>query len=212
MFTILENFRETILFIVLGNIASSLKFEFICRKIGLVLFAMALDTHELFRCLTRDCNYHDEIQKRIALHEFQSSEALGDFWSFLKLYMYIQIDFMYAIRSHKKRRAKYQTEMLSQIPKEQFRYKQCFQQKKTLTGDTDHQKFNCDNADGHSQAGNRKKKLSPSWIRKTSRKNKSNEKRLETLFTHCRSNTYLHKLPFIVDLTDIKSWIVFKFS
>ena len=130
MFTILENFRETILFIVLGNIASSLKFEFICRKIGLVLFAMALDTHELFRCLTRDCNYHDEIQKRIALHEFQSSEALGDFWSFLKLYMYIQIDFMYAIRSHKKRRAKYQTEMLSQIPKEQFRYKQCFQQKK----------------------------------------------------------------------------------
>ena len=130
MFTILENFRETILFIVLGNIASSLKFEFICRKIGLVLFAMELDTHELFRCLTRDCNYRDEIQKQIALHEFQSSEALGDFWSFLKLYMYIQIDFMYAIRSHKKRRAKYQTEMLSQIPKEQFRYKQCFQQKK----------------------------------------------------------------------------------
>ena len=110
--------------------ASSLKFEFICRKIGLVLFAMELDTHELFRCLTRDCNYRDEIQKQIALHEFQSSEALGDFWSFLKLYMYIQIDFMYAIRSHKKRRAKYQTEMLSQIPKEQFRYKQCFQQKK----------------------------------------------------------------------------------
>ena len=34
--------------------------------------------------LQRDCNYRDEIQKRIALHEFQSSEALGDFWSFLK--------------------------------------------------------------------------------------------------------------------------------
>ena len=161
MFTILENFRETILFILLGNIASSLKFEFICRKIGLVLLAMELDTHELYRCLTRDCNYRDEIQKRIALHEFQSSEALGDFWSFLKLYMYMQIDFMYAIRSHKKRKAKYQTEMLSQIPKEQFRYKQCFQQKKTLTGDTDDQKFNCDNADGHSQAGNRKKKNCP---------------------------------------------------
>ena len=84
--------------------------------------------------------------------------------------------------------------------------------RKTLTGDTDDQKFNCDNADGHSQAGNRGKKLSPSWIRKTSRKKKSNEKRLETLFTHRRSNIYLHKLPFIVDLTDIKSWIVFKFS
>ena len=52
MFTILENFLETILFILLGNIASSLKFEFICRKIGLVLFAMELDTHELFRCVT----------------------------------------------------------------------------------------------------------------------------------------------------------------
>ena len=212
MFTILENFRETILFILLGNIASSLKFEFICRKIGLVLFAKELDTHELFHCLIRDCNYRDEIQKQIALQEFQSSEALGDFWSFLKLYMYIQIDFMYTIRSHKKRRAKYQTEMLSQIPNEQFRYKQCFQQKKTLTGDNDDQKFNCDNADGHSQAGNWGKKLSPSWIRKTSRKKKSNEKRLETLFTHRRLNIYLHKLPFIVDLTDIKSWIVFKFS
>ena len=31
------------------------------------------------------------------------------------------------------------------------------------------------------------------------------EKRLETLFTYRRSNIYLHKLPFIVDLTDIKS-------
>ena len=42
--------------------------------------------------------------------------------------------------------------------------------------------------------------------------NKGNEKHLETLFTHCRLNIYLHKVPFIVDLTDIKSWIVFKFS
>ena len=56
------------------------------------------------------------------------------------------------------------------------------------------------------------KKMSASWIRKTSRKNKGNKKRLETLFTHRQSNIYLHKLPFIVDLTDIKSWIVFKFS
>ena len=34
---------------------------------------------------------------------------------------------------------------------------------------------------------------------------------ISALFTHCRSNIYLHKLPFTVDLTDIKSWIVFKF-
>ena len=38
----------------------------------------------------------------------------------------------------------------------------------TLTADTDDQKFNCDNADGHSQTNNRKK-MSGSWIRKTSR-------------------------------------------
>ena len=157
------------------------------------------------------------FQKRIVLHEtmycFQSSEALGGFWIFLKLYMYIQIEtFTYAITSHRKRRAKYQTEMLSRIAKQQYRYKQCFQRNNTLTVDTDDQKFNCGNADGHSQTGNRKKKMSASWIRKTSRKNKGNEKRLETLFTHRRSNIYLHRLPFIVDLTDIKSWIVIKFG
>ena len=73
-------------FILLGNIASSLKFELISRKIGLVFCTMELDTRELFRCLAH-----------------------------------------------------------------------------------------------------------------------------ETLFTHRRSNIYLHKLPFTVDLTDIKSWIIFKF-
>ena len=92
------------------------------------------------------------FQKRIALHETiygsQSSEALGGFWSFLKLYMYIQIEtFTYAITSHKQRRAEYQTEMLSRMAKQQFSYKQCFQRNKTLTADTDDQKFNCDNAD-----------------------------------------------------------------
>ena len=73
--------------------------------------------------------------------------------------MYSQIEtFMYTITSHKKRRAKYQTEMLSQITKQQFRYKQCFQQTNTLIVDTNDQNFNCDNADGHSQTGNQKKK------------------------------------------------------
>ena len=42
-------------FIPLGNIACSLKFELISRKIKLVfLYAMELDTRELFRCLARD--------------------------------------------------------------------------------------------------------------------------------------------------------------
>ena len=71
-------------FILLGNIASSLKFELI--KL-VFLYAMELDTRELFRCLARDCNYRDEnyvmFQKRIALHKTiycsQSSEALGGF-------------------------------------------------------------------------------------------------------------------------------------
>ena len=30
---------------------------------------MELDTRELFCCLARDCNYRDEIQKRIVLHK-----------------------------------------------------------------------------------------------------------------------------------------------
>ena len=127
---------------------------------------------------------------------FIAFKALGGCWSFLKLHMYIQIEtFMCAITSHKKRRAKYQTEMLSRIAKQQFRYKQCFQRKNTLTVNTDDQKFNCDNADGHSQTGNRKKK-SASWIQKTSGKNKSNEKRLETLFTHCRSKHLFTQTSF----------------
>ena len=86
-----------------------------------------------------------------------------------------------------------------------------FPTKNTLTIDTDDQKFNCDNANGHSQTGNWKK-ISASWIWKTSHKNKSNEKRLETLFPRHWSNIYLHKLPLILDLTDIKSSIVLKFN
>ena len=61
---------------------------------------------------------------------------------------------MYTITSHKKRRAKYQTEMLSRITKQQFRYKQCFQQ-----NNTDDQKFNCDNDDGHLQTGSREQNV-----------------------------------------------------
>ena len=114
------------------------------------------------------------FQKQLALHEtiycFQSSEALGGFWSFLKLYVYIQIEiFMYTITSRKKRRAKYQTEMLSGIAKQLFRYKKCFQRNNTLTVDTNDQKFNCYNAEGHSQTGNRKKFWQVEFERQTVR-------------------------------------------
>ena len=106
--------------------ARSLKFEvweIISLKIGLVSSVMEHDTGELFCCLARDCNYRDE---KLCDVNFKSGlsctrqnivfKALGCFRSFLKLYMYIQIEaFMYAITSHKKQRAKYQTEMLSRI-------------------------------------------------------------------------------------------------
>ena len=107
------------------------------------------------------------FQKRIALHEiyiycFQSSEALGGFWSFLKFYMYIQIEtFMYAITSHKKQRAKYyQTEMLSRIANRETAIQVQVMFSAKQHPDCRHRRpeINCDNADGHSQTGNRKKK------------------------------------------------------
>ena len=75
--------------------------------------------------------------------------------------MYIQIKMLkYTIMSHKKRRAKYQTERLSRSQKRQFRSKgqisgKISKEKNTLTVDTDDKKFNHDNANGHSQTGNR---------------------------------------------------------
>ena len=130
---------------------------------------MQHDKPELFCCLARDCNYHDE---KLCDVNFKSApyctrqnivfKALGRFGSFLKLYMYIQIEtFMCAITSHKiKQRVKYQTEMLSHIAKtailvKRSNYKLNFQQEThPQTVDTDNQTLNCDNADGHSQTGN----------------------------------------------------------
>ena len=100
---ILENFRETIVLILLGNLARSVKFEafeIISCKIGRVSSAMEYDTRELFCYLARDCNYRHKksarclFQKRIVLHETKHClKALGRF-CFLKLYMYIQIEIL----------------------------------------------------------------------------------------------------------------------
>ena len=107
---------------------------------------MELDTRELFRCLARHCNYREEKLCTVSKADYIArdyiyiyicillSKLTESSWRFLKfseaLHVYIQIEtFMYAISSHKKRRAKYQTEMLSWIAKQQFRCKQCFQQK-----------------------------------------------------------------------------------
>ena len=98
------NFRETMVFILLRNIAHSLKFELISCKIGLVSFSRWNLIHmncfiaKLMTATTVMTNCA-MFQKRIALHEsiycFQSSEPLGGFWSFLKLYMHIQIKPLY---------------------------------------------------------------------------------------------------------------------
>ena len=85
---------------------------------------MEHDTRELFCCLAHDCNYHDEklcdVNFKSGLYFMRQIvfEAVGRLGSFLKLYMYIQIEtFMCAITSHKKQRVKYQMEMLSLIAK-----------------------------------------------------------------------------------------------
>ena len=102
-------------FILLGNIASSLKFELISRKIKLVfLYAMELDTRELFRCLARDCNYRDEklcdVSKAdcIARDYILLSKLRSSCWRFLKfseaLHVYSNPNFY--VRNHISQKAK----------------------------------------------------------------------------------------------------------
>ena len=102
-----------------------------------------------------DVNFKSGLYCRRQNIVFKALERLG---SFLKLYMSVQIEtFMHTITSHKKQRAKYQTEMLSRIAKtailvKSSNYQYSFQQKKhPQTVDTYNQTFNCDNADGPSQ-------------------------------------------------------------
>ena len=107
-----------------------------------------------FCCLARECNYCDENLRDV---NFKSGlycrrenivfKAPGRFWSFR--------NFMYAITSHKKQRAKYQREMLSHIAKTAILFKRSNYKvklpakKKILRLLTPI--INCDNADGHSQ-------------------------------------------------------------
>ena len=168
-FTILENFRESIPFILLGNIASSLKFELISRKIGLVFFRdgtwygwtfslpstwLQIPWWKIVRCFKSGLHC---TRLYIAFKAQKLLEVSEVFWSFTCIFK----SKLLCTQSHltKKRRAKYQTEMLLRIAKQLFRYKKCFQRNNTLTVDTNDQKFNCDNADGHSQTGNWKKNV-----------------------------------------------------
>ena len=180
---------------------------------------MELDTHELFHCQAYDCNWwqivwcfksglHCTSLYNIAfkaLNFLEVSEVFRSFICIFKSNLYIH--------NHVSQKAKGEISNWDAILNHEtaIQVQAMFPTKNTQTIDTDDQKFNCDNANGHSQTGNWKKILA-SWIWKTSHKNKSNEKRLETLFTRRWSNIYLHKLPLIVDLTDIKSSIVLKFN
>ena len=116
---ILENFRQTKVLILLGNLARSLKFgafEIISRKSLLFLPRWNMIHVNFFCCLARDCNYRDEN-----LHDvnFKSGLYCTRKTLFSKLLDVSEVfeTFMYAITSHKKQRAKYQREVLSHIEK-----------------------------------------------------------------------------------------------
>ena len=116
---ILEDFRETVVLILLGNLARSLKFEafeIISGKSLLFLLRWNMIHVNFFCCLARDCNYRDEN-----LHDvnFKSGLYCTRKTLFSKLLDVSEVfeTFMYAITSHKKQRAKYQRKMLSHIAK-----------------------------------------------------------------------------------------------
>ena len=158
---------------------------------------MELDLHELFHCQAYDCNYRDDklcdVSKADCIaQDYILLSKLWSSWRFLKksseaLYVYSNRNFY--VHNNVSQKAKGEISNWDAILNRQtaIQVQAMFPTKNTLTIDTDDQKFNCDNANGHSQTGNQKK-MSASWIRKTSRKNKSNEKRLEILFTHRWSN------------------------
>ena len=95
-----------------------------------------------------------------------SFKALGGLWSFLKLYMYIQI------RNHVSQKAKGKMSeniKLRCYHETAIQVQAMFRWKNTLTVDSNNQKFNCNNADGHSQIGNRKKNQQVEFERQTVR-------------------------------------------
>ena len=116
---ILEDFRETMVLILLGNLARSLKFEafeIISGKSLLFLLRWNMIHVNFFCCLARDCNYRGENLGDVI---FKSGWYAQDKILFSKLLDVSEVfeTFMYAITSHKKRRAKYQRKMLSHIAK-----------------------------------------------------------------------------------------------
>ena len=82
VFVILENFWETMVLILLGNLVRSLKFQAISHKIGLLIFLQTWYTWTIC-CLARDCTYRDEkLCEWIVLHNTKNCLQ-----STFKLYM-----------------------------------------------------------------------------------------------------------------------------
>ena len=199
-------------FILLGNIAHSLKFELISCKIGLVSFSRWNLIHmncfiaKLMTATTVMTNCA-MFQKRIALHEsiycFQSSV----FWSFICIFKS-----NLHVHNHVSQKAKGEISNWDAIPNREtaIQVQAMFPTKNTLTIDTDHQKFNCDNANGHSQTGNWKKYRQVEFERQAIR-TKAMRSALR-LCLHTVDRTFIYTVPLIVDLTDIKSSIVLMFN
>ena len=125
---------------------------------------MELDTHALFRCVTATWlqlpwwNSKADCITRVS--------KLRSSWRFLKfseaLHVYPN---RFYVRNQVSQKVKGEILNWDAIanPRRAIQVQAMFSaKKKTLTGDTDDQKFNCDNADGHSQAGN-------VWFQKISR-------------------------------------------
>ena len=181
------NFRESIPFILLGSIASCLKFEVISRKIRLVFFFcdgtwyawtfslpstwLQLPWWKIVRCFKSGLHC-----TRYTYIAFKAQKLLEDSEV---LHVYSNRNFY--VRNHVSQKAK--GEILSNW--DAIANRETAIQVQVMFSAKQHPdcrhrwpEINCDKADGHSQTGNRKKKMSASWIRKTSRKNKSSEKRL----------------------------------
>ena len=111
-FAILENFRESIPFILLGNVASSLKFELISRKIGLDFYSR----WNLMRVnffVARDCNYRDEklwdVSKADCIaRDYILLSKLRSSWRFLKFSEALRVcsNWNFYVHNHVSQKAK----------------------------------------------------------------------------------------------------------
>ena len=179
---------------------------------------MELDTHELFHCQAYDCNWWQIVRcfksglhctslyniAFKALNFLEVSEVFRSFICIFKSNLYIH--------NHVSQKAKGEISNWDAILNREtaIQVQAMFPTKNTQTIDTDDQKFNCDNANGHSQTGNWKKYRQVEFERQAIR-TKAMRSALR-LCLHAIDRTFIYTVPLIVDLTDIKSSIVLMFN